>query len=877
MNAQHEELRVASSGKSSVKDDTWLKTTCYGCPAATCGMLAHKVNGVITEVRGDPDNPFSQGKLCAKGHAQIMMAYSPKRLTKPLKRTNPEKGIGVDPGWVEISYEEAIRITAEKLKQCHDTDPAGLVLGYTDFTTFPWFAGSMLASFGSPNLDSAGKTFCGNNVHPILQQVHGGFHAGPDFHHCNYVMLFGSSKGAMGNWAAVTAALEMSQGRSRGMKVVAVDPWCSNSASVADEWVPLRPGTDGAFLLCMINLLINEYGLYDKEFLRKLSNAPYLIRSSDGRYVRDSETKKPMMWDASDQTPKCYDDPTLVEPAMEGSFEVAGQACTPAFELLKKHMAKYTPELASEITTIPADNIRRIAKEFGTAASIGSTIEIDGQVLPLRPACAHWYKGLSQHVGGYEQGVAIAMLNTIVGAIDVPGGLSADAVYIHHPLFSENSMWLGKDSGMREKDGLVVPGRNATYADNFPAPIPPRPVAAPANMGADSLVPAGLYQGGLFGKLNVLHPEKFKNKIPHNAQVYVQIVSNDVMNEGNPKAQAEYHKKFGFQVSIVPHIDETAEFADIILPTQSQLERLDMGANNIPDTMGSTANGDYCINLRQPVVDIGNRHFVDIWMDIADKVGVLPGFNQMVNLLLELSDNFRMDAGQKYSQRDITERWIKSMTGGTMSLEDVAKKGNISWRKSAKERYPRAFYTSRIPVYYEFVLDAGEQVKATTKSMGIEWDVSRYKPLPDWVPSSAYTSKDPQFDLYAVTFKWPFLTSTFSNFNPWLSELRRFHPYTGKLILNRKFAQAKGIRDGDRVKLENVGGRTVEGVAMLSECIHPECVGMDHSAGSWAKILGPRNAGTGTHPGTLMDYDMKNLDIMAGTFDSSPKLKVSRI
>jgi hypothetical protein len=77
--------------------------------------------------------------------------------------------------------------------------------------------------------------------------------------------------------------------------------------------------------------------------------------------------------------------------------------------------------------------------------------------------------------------------------------------------------------------------------------------------------------------------------------------------------------------------------------------------------------------------------------------------------------------------------------------------------------------------------------------------------------------------------------------------------------------------------LENVGGRTVQGVALLSECIHPECVGMDHSSGSWAKILPPRSPKTGTHAGTLFDYDMKNLDIMAGTFDASPKLKVSRV
>jgi len=59
------------------------------------------------------------------------------------------------------------------------------------------------------------------------------------------------------------------------------------------------------------------------------------------------------------------------------------------------------------------------------------------------------------------------------------------------------------------------------------------------------------------------------------------------------------------------------------------------------------------------------------------------------------------------------------------------------------------------------------------------------------------------------------------------------------------------------VKVENVSGRMVEGVVLLSECIHPECVGMDHAGGSWAKCLPPRRGGTGVHYGTLLDYEMK--------------------
>ncbi|MDA8093515.1 MAG: molybdopterin-dependent oxidoreductase [Betaproteobacteria bacterium] len=861
-----------------VQEDVELKTTCYGCPAGTCGMIARRVNGIVVSVRGDPDCPFSQGKLCAKGQAQIMMAYSSRRVTKPLKRTNPEKGIGVDPKWVEISYEEAIATAAKKLAECRAKDPAGMVYATSDFSTLPWFLGSVMGSFGTPNFSSGGLSFCGNIVHPALQQVHGGFHAGPDFHHANYVMLIGSAKGAMSNWAAVTATLEMARARKRGTRLVVVDPVCSNAASIADEWVPIRPGTDGALVLAMLNVMLNELGLYDRPFLEKLSNGPYLVRDRDGRYARDAATNKPMIWDAQDGAAKCHDDPSLSLPALEGHFEVSGEACTPAFALLKRHLTDYTPEHAAEITTVPADTIRRLAKEFGTAASIGETIEIDGVTLPLRPACAHWYKGISQHAKSFEQGLAIAMLNTVVGAIDVPGGLLADTVYAHHPKFADNNTWMGKESGICEADGLVVPGRFASYAGAFPSPFPLKKVEQPVSMQGDPLVAAGSYMSAALAKINVLEPKTFKNAIPHNPQVYVQVVGNDMLNEGNPKVQAEYLKKFAFHLSIVPNIDETAEFADIVIPTQTQLERLDMGANNIPDTMGSTATEEYCINLRQPVVDIGNRHHVDVWVDIAEKAGFLGDFNAMVNHFMELQGNFQLNPERKYDNREMTERWIGSMTGGQLTLADVAKEGRLKWKKSVQERYPRHFYKARIPVYYEYHLDAGEMIKGVTEKLGIPWDVSRYKPLPGWYPGPGYGDDSDGFDLYGVSYKQTFKTATFSNFNPWLVELGRYHPLAGKIILNRRTAERLGIGEGERIRVENRRGRVLEGEVHLSECIHPECVGMDHNGGNWAKSLPPRPKGTdtGVHFGELLDYDMKNLDVMDGAFEASPKVRVSK-
>ena len=68
----------------------------------------------------------------------------------------------------------------------------------------------------------------------------------------------------------------------------------------------------------------------------------------------------------------------------------------------------------------------------------------------------------------------------------------------------------------------------------------------------------------------------------------------------------------------------------------------------------------------------------------------------------------------------------------------------------------------------------------------------------------------------------------------------------------------------------------MEGIAVLSECIHPECVGMDHASGNWAKSLPPRARAPGVHFSAIIDYEMKNLDVMSGALEASPKLRVSR-
>ena len=202
----------------------------------------------------------------------------------------------------------------------------------------------------------------------------------------------------------MTAAGMVAEAKARGMKLVVFDPMCNFAAGKANEWVPIIPGTDGAVILAMCNIIVNELGIIEEPFLNLKTNGPYLV-GPDLKYVRekgpargvkghstltgeevtyigDDETNKPMVWDAGEGKAKVYDDPTIKDYALEGEYEINGIKCQPSFQLLKEHLKTYTPEMASEVSTVPVETIRRLATEFATDARCGSTITIDGHTLP---------------------------------------------------------------------------------------------------------------------------------------------------------------------------------------------------------------------------------------------------------------------------------------------------------------------------------------------------------------------------------------------------------------------------------------------------------------------------------------------------------------
>src|SRR3990170_623401 len=278
-------------------DDAWIPSSCALC-YGSCSILAHRVDGVVVKVEGNPASEVGKGRQCGKGMAGLISHYDPNRLTTPLRRTNPNKGVDEDPRWKEISWDEALDEIAAVLKRVRADDPRKLLTQRTTTVTASRIPMRAFASaFGTPNTTEAGGGLhCGNGAHTIAGLMHASWSVVPDFEYCNYAIYFGASKGHGAGHASASNMALAANARARGMKMVVVDPMANFAAAKASEWVPIRTGTDGALALSMCNVLVNELGIYDGAYLQARTNAPYLI-GPDQLYLRDPETAKPLVWD----------------------------------------------------------------------------------------------------------------------------------------------------------------------------------------------------------------------------------------------------------------------------------------------------------------------------------------------------------------------------------------------------------------------------------------------------------------------------------------------------------------------------------------------------------------------------------------------------
>ncbi len=419
-------------------------TTCYMC-ACRCGIKVHLRNGEVRYIEGNPDHPLNKGVICAKGGSGIMKQYSPARLTKPLRRKpGSERGASE---FEEISWDETFDILEKRLSHLRATDPKKFAL-FTGRDQMQALTGLFARQFGTPNYAAHGG-FCSVNMAAgMIYTIGGSFweFGGPDLERAKVFYMIGTAEDHHSN------PLKSAIGdfKRNGGRFVAINPVRSGYAAIADEWIPIKPGTDGALILAIIREII-ALGLYDREFLARYTNSGQLVnqdessaefgmmlRNPEGDIVNPLRPHNFYWWDRLTDKP-VNDHAKGADPVLFGSYVMPdGTPVKPAFQLLKERVAECTPEWAAEITGIDAATIKRIAHEMGITAR-DQKIELpipwtdwwgeEHESVTGNPVAFHAMRGLAAHSNGFQTIRSLAILMSLLGTIDRPGGFRHKAPY----------------------------------------------------------------------------------------------------------------------------------------------------------------------------------------------------------------------------------------------------------------------------------------------------------------------------------------------------------------------------------------------------------------------------------------------------------------
>ncbi len=339
----------------------WVSTICLMCPGG-CGILVRTVNGRAVKIEGDPLHPVNSGKVCPKAAASMQVLYDPDRLRGPMRQMG-ERGSG---NWQPIDWDEAIQLIAKRMTAIRaDPGPhtaalmSGRVRGQMD-----GLIDRFLSAFGSPNhirhdsLSIDGERIGNELVFGHREQL------AYDWDNCNYVLSFGRAflEASRPTVRQIRAFGAMRRDRpNRRAKFVQIDTRFSITAAKADEWVPIRPGSDGALALGLANVIIAEE-LYDSAFIQEHTFG--------------------------------FEDWTDADGVMHEGFR-------------SLVLRDYHPVQVESITGVPADTIVQLAREFATT----------------QPGIATGGRGAAMQTNGVYNWMAIQTLNALVGSIEVPGGV----------------------------------------------------------------------------------------------------------------------------------------------------------------------------------------------------------------------------------------------------------------------------------------------------------------------------------------------------------------------------------------------------------------------------------------------------------------------
>ncbi len=854
-------------------------TTCYMC-ACRCGIRVHLRDGEVRYIDGNPAHPINRGVICAKGSSGIMKQYSPARLTKPLlRREGAERGAA---DFVEIGWDEAFALLEQRLARIRAEDPKKFAL-FTGRDQMQALTGLFARQFGTPNYAAHGG-FCSVNMAAgMIYTIGGSFweFGGPDLERARLFVMIGTAEDHHSN----PLKIAISEFKRGGGRFVSINPVRTGYSAIADEWVPIRPGTDGALLLALVREIIHT-GLYDREFLARYTNGGYLIdlasgSEREGLPVRDAThpdaaseyAQNTLWWDRHTNQPVLAHR-TDADPFLLGEFVLPdGTPVKPAFQLLMDRMKDYTPEWAAGITGVPAETIRRLAHEMGVTAR-DQKIELpiawtdswgtEHEKVTGNPVAFHAMRGLAAHSNGFHAIRTLAILMSLLGTIDRPGG------FRHKAPFPRGIPPLAKPpkgpEGVRPNAPLAgmalgwPGGPDDLFVDEQGGPVR-------IDKGFSWEYPLSVH--GLMHNVitNAWRGDPYR--IDTLLIFMANMAWNSTMNTVEVRRMLNDRDESGeYRIPFIVVCDtfqsETTAFADLVLPDTSYLERHDVMSmldRPISDFDGPVDSvripvlpplGE-CKPFQEVLIELASRLKLPAFVDAdgARKYRDYPDF--IVNYETEPGSGigflagWRGRGGEKFMKGEPNPRqWEMYARNDCVFHHRLPpsyqymrnwNKGYHEWAQRTRlRRYAE-------PIVIQLYSEVLQKFRLAARGKGpsrrrppahLRERVETYfDPLPFYFAPLEVQATDLQrFPLAAVTQRPMAMYHSWDSQNAWLRQIHA-HNY---LFVNPRTARAQSIADGGWIWVESPWGR-VRCMCRFSEAVEPGTVwtwnAIGKASGAW--------------------------------------------
>ncbi len=861
-------------------------TTCYMC-ACRCGIKVHLKGGGIRYIEGNRNHPVNRGVLCAKGSAGIMQQYSPARLRKPLLRVGP-RGSGE---FREIEWDEALDIATRWLGQIRNSDPKKLAF-FTGRDQSQALTGWWASQFGTVNYAAHGG-FCSVNMAAAgLYTIGGSFweFGEPDWDRTRYLLLFGVAEDHDSN----PIKIGLGRLKARGTKVVSVNPIRTGYSAIADEWVGIRPGTDGLLVFSLIHELLRA-GKIDADYLARFTNSAWLVIQDDGApdhglFARD-EQGAPLIWDRERDALKSALDADAA-PSLTGERVLRdGRRAVPAFALIAGRYLdqRYSPDAVAQETGVPAATIQRIAAELAQAA-FHEAVEIEQpwtdwagrrhEKMIGRPVSMHAMRGISAHSNGFHTCRALHLLQALLGAIDTPGS------FRYEPPFPRPIPPAGKPA---------MPGWPRLPLTSTPLGFPRQPEDLVVDKEGQPLRIDKAFSWeaplAIHGMLHVVIANAVRGD-PYPIDTLFLYMANMSWNSAMNTAETmrmltERDGASGeYRIPRIIYSDayysEMVAFSDLVLPDTTYLERYD--CMSLLDRPISDAEGA-ADAIRQPVVkpDRDVRPFQDVLIELgarlrlsgfvnSDGTAQFPGLYPDYLVHHERRPGvgslagWRGAAGERHgtgapNPRQL-EKYIENECFWRAEIPPEAryfKPWNAAYLKWAVDM---GFLEKPEPIFLQLYSETLQRFRLAAQGHGVvkvpaqhrQRVATYFDPLPIWYAPFEQADEGGDYPLHALTQRPMAMYHSWGSQNAWL---RQIHG-ENRLYIHRDLASSLGIADDDWVTVTSAHGEiTVQ--AQLMEGVNRDTVWTWNAIGKQAGAWNLAHAAPEATRGFLLNHLIRDL------------------